>query len=85
MHLVTSDFMLSFFLSFSCFLTENAGKFILDEMKHFQSYSQQSWHKIIWRAFLFFSTLIESVRIQWLMSMIILTLEGKLSKMLKEY
>lgn len=57
MYLVTSDFILSFSFLSLVFLTENAGKFILDEMKHFQSYSQKSWHKIIWHAFLFFFTL----------------------------
>lgn len=57
MHLVTSDFILPFSFLSLVFLTENAGKCILDEMKHFQSYSQKSWHKIIWHAFLFFFTL----------------------------
>lgn len=47
MHLVTSDLILYAF-SFSCFpLTENAGKFMLDEMKHFQSYSQNYWQAVL--------------------------------------
>lgn len=82
--LVTSDLILHSFFSFSCFpLTDNAGKFMLAKMKHLQSYRQKSQHEIIWHTFLFFFTFTESPRIEWLMSVIVLTVKGKLSKLLK--